>query len=161
MKATLITTLNHNIGDDFVREGVLYLLEKKYGHFTTSFIHKHIPLTARPDGEWFHSKGLSRFFNGMPKGKGLFWSNIIDLLPLNLNTDKIINCDLLVQSGAPVFWCGAHVSEWYGPLIRRRFQRIKHRVPFINIGAGSCFPYNFKLDDIANDPNLAEFINEI
>jgi len=32
MKIAIITTVNHNIGDDFVREGIKYLLRK---HFKT------------------------------------------------------------------------------------------------------------------------------
>ena len=28
MKSSFITTIDHNIGDDFVREGIIYLLEQ-------------------------------------------------------------------------------------------------------------------------------------
>lgn len=161
MRVTLITTINHNIGDDFVREGILYLLEKKLGTIRASIIHKHIPLTARPEWEWFYEKGISRILDKLPKVKGLFWSEIIDHMPLNMKTDKVLTCDLLVQSGAPVYWKGAHISEWYGPLIRRRFQIIKHRVPFINIGVGACYPYHSNGTEVIGDPQLSDFIKEL
>ena len=156
-----ITTVNHNVGDDFVREGILYLIEKKFGPVTASLIHKHIPLTARPEWEWFHAKGFSRIFDTLPMIKGLFWSRLIDSLPLNPETDKVLSSDLLVQSGAPVYWGGAHDSEWYGPLIRRRYERIKDRVPFVNIGAGACYPYHCNVDEIIRAPLFADYVKEL
>ena len=30
MKVSIITTVNHNVGDDFVREGITYLLKQKF-----------------------------------------------------------------------------------------------------------------------------------
>jgi hypothetical protein len=162
MKVTFITTINHNIGDDFVREGLLYLLEKRIGPFTAALIHKHIPLTARPEWEWFYDKGVSCALDRLPRAKGLFWSRLIDnSLPLNPNTDKVLTSNLLVQSGAPVYWKGAHNNEWYCPLFQRRYQSIKHRVPFINLGAGSCCPYHSDGSEIFNDPDCVAYIKEL
>ncbi len=158
---TLISTINHNCGDDFIREGIIYLLAQKFGPFSPNLIHKHIPLTSRPEWEWFYSNGFSRYLDKLPKAKGLFWSRIIDSLPLNGKTDKVLICDLLVQSGAPVFWKGAHKNEWYDPLIRRRYQRIRNRVPFINIGAGACAPYHSDGSDILRDPADAAYFREL
>lgn len=161
MKVTFITTLNHNVGDDFVRHGILHLLEHKLGPFTTANIHKHIPLTARPEAEWFYHQGISRLLDKMPRGKGLFWSRLLDALPLNPKTDKVLTCNLLVQSGAPVIWPRAYISEWYGPLIERRYKRIKNRVPFVNIGAGSCCSYYSDGEEILADRTTVSFIKEL
>ena len=161
MKVSFITTVKYNIGDDFVREGIVYLLEKKLGPFTTALIHKHIPLTARPEWEWFYYRGVSRFLDRLPRAKGLFWSRLLDTLPINPDTDKVLTCDLLVQSGAPVYWKGAHANEWYGPLITRRYQHVREQVPFANIGAGSCAPYHSDGSDILRDPADAAYIREL
>ena len=45
----LISTLHHNVGDDFVREGILCLLREVIGEFKAKVIHKHFPVTVRGD----------------------------------------------------------------------------------------------------------------
>lgn len=160
MNVSIITTVNHNVGDDFVREGILHLLEKKLGSFNTQLIHKHIPLTVRPEWEWFYTSGLSKILDHLPRGRGLFWSKIIDHLPIIQQTDKILNCDLLVQSGAPVYWSDAHINEWFTFLIRKRFLPIADRTPFINIGAGTCQHFDSDGSELINNLPLAAFIRE-
>ena len=83
MRVTIITTLKHNAGDDFVREGILYLLEQVLGDLQAQLIHKHIPVTARPGLEWYYAKGWSRLLDRVPKPLGLRGSKILDLLPLS------------------------------------------------------------------------------
>lgn len=158
MNISIITTVNHNIGDDFVREGILFLLEQRLGKFNHHLIHKHIPITVRPEWEWFYSSGLSVLLDRLPRGRGLFWSKIIDTLPIVPKTDKILTCDLLVQSGAPVYWSSANISEWFDPLIRKRYLQIADRVPFINIGAGTCQHYDSDGSELISNPPLAAFI---
>lgn len=160
-KITIITTVDHNVGDDFVREGILYLLEKRLGHFSAQLIHKHIPLTVRPEWDWFYSSGLSGLLDRLPRARGLFWSKVVDHLPLVSKTDKILNCDLLVQSGAPVYWQGAHCTEWFAPLITKRYLTMKQRTPFINIGAGTCQPYESDGSEVVADKNTAEYIRNL
>lgn len=160
-KITIITTIDHNVGDDFVREGIIYLLKRVLGEFQTELIHKHIPLTVRPEMEWFYTSGLSRILDRLPRCKGLFWSRVMDRLPVNYSTDKIHTCSLLVQSGAPVYWEDAHLNEWYYPLIRKRWMAKKYNVPFINIGAGTCQPYNSDGSDIITNAKCAQYIKEL
>lgn len=161
MKISLITTLNHNVGDDFVREGILYLLKQSVGKYDLALIHKHIPLTARPEWEWYYYSGLSKYLDRAKRFNGLFWSNRIDSLPLNFNTDKILSCDLLVQSGAPVFWPSCQTNEWYKPLIRKRYLSLPTKPPFINIGAGTCLGYNCSGDELLNNADTAAYIHEL
>jgi polysaccharide pyruvyl transferase len=161
VKTTIITTIDHNVGDDFVREGILYLLRQRFDGFSQSFIHKHIPITVRPEWEWYYLSGLSRQMDRLPRAKGLFWSRIIDRLPINPDTDKILTADLLVQSGAPVYWKGAHTNEWFEPLIRKRYCSITRSVPFLNIGAGTCLPYHSDGSEILSDPNCTAYIKEL
>ena len=125
MNITFITTVNHNIGDDFVREGIKYLLRKSLPEKELNFqnIHKHSPITVRHGFEWFRNLKVSKFD---------FPSEKLDmLLPLTLSKDKILEADIVIQSGAPVYWChkdfGSHCAdnEWFDALIRRRFSRNK------------------------------------
>lgn len=161
MKISLITTLNHNVGDDFVREGILYLLEQTVGDFDLSLIHKHLPITARPEWDWFYQKGFSKYFDQLPHLKSLFWSNSIDKLPLNYSTDKILSCDLLVQSGAPVFWPNCQSNEWYKPLIKKRYLALPTKPPFINIGAGTCLGYHSDGIELVDNPETVAYIREL
>ncbi len=135
MNVAFITTVDHNVGDDFVREGIIYLLRRHFKgvKVRAENIHKHAPVTVRHGFEWVRSRRASCCMN---------W------LPVWLSRDRVLEADLLVQSGAPVYWChGARNShcadnEWYNPLIRRRYRRVKKSVPFINLAAGSAFPYD-------------------
>jgi hypothetical protein len=158
---TCITTLDHNIGDDFVREGILYLLERTLGSFSVSLVHKHIPVTVRPEWEFFYASGFSRILDRLPRARGEFWSRMIDMLPLSPATDKVLNSWLLVQCGAPVYWAGAHKNEWYQPLIRRRLCSMKQRATLLNLGAGACLAYNAAGSELAKCPSDSAYIREL
>lgn len=164
MKAAIITTLHHNVGDDFVREGILYLLEKLLGRVEVACIHKHIPVTVRPEWEWYYSKGMSKRLDRLPKPLGLRGSRLIDALPLRAATDKILNCDLLVQSGAPVYWfnqgSASQDAEWFEPLIERRWQRVRDRVPLLNLAAGTCQAYGSDGSEFKQTPATLEHIKK-
>lgn len=136
MKISIITTVDHNVGDDFVREGIKYLLRKKFEGRDIDFthIHKHSPITTRYGFEWFRYLRLSRFAD--------------KLLPKFLTKDRIKEADLVVQSGAPVYWCHTacsgphcHNNEWYQPLVRERLYR-KENKSFISLAGGTCQTYH-------------------
>ncbi len=134
INTTFITTVDHNVGDDFVREGLKYLLKRCFKGAALHFenIHKHSPIT-------------SRF--GFEKRKNLKKANKIDRrMPLWMTKDRILQADIVIQSGAPVYWCHDAVkshcyqNEWFSPLIRRRFLRNKN-ARLLNLAAGSCQTY--------------------
>ena len=62
MKISIITTVDHNVGDDFVREGIKYLLRQYFANQELIFenIHKHSPITTRYGFEWFRNLRYSR-----------------------------------------------------------------------------------------------------
>lgn len=164
-KATVITTTNHNVGDDFVREGILYLVEKIIGYFDLRLIHKHLPVTVRDNFEWVHKYGVASALAELPRVREEHVSKLIDLLPLNPEQDKILYTDLLIQSGAPVYWCipgvsGSHMNEWYEPLVKRRYEKVQSTVPLLNIGAGTCQPYHSDGSEFQSDPECTAFIKE-
>jgi hypothetical protein len=135
MKIAIITTVNHNVGDDFVREGLMYLMRQRFNNKDIQFlqIHKHSPITVRDGFEFIRNR---------------YVSDVLDsILPLGIGKDKILEADLVIQSGAPVYWCHSddnnHCSknEWYKPLIKRRFLKNK-KAKLANLAAGTCQKYH-------------------
>ena len=161
----MITTINHNVGDDFVREGILYLLKEKYSNITVRPIHKHIPVTVRDQFEWVYNSGFTKFLDRIPKLRGLRLSKLIDLLPIQESGDKILQSDLLIQSGAPVYWCHPNNhcanNEWYNPLVKKRYLRIADRVPFLNLAAGTCQRYDSDGSEFLACPRCSIYIKEL
>jgi hypothetical protein len=152
MKISIITTINHNVGDDFVREGIIHLLKRHYKNQKMEFmnIHKHSPITSRDGFEWFRNNK--------------YGSRVDRILPLTVTSDKVLKADLLVQSGAPVYWShegGPYCSqnEWFTPLIRRRYTKIKKSTPLINLAAGSCQKYHSDGNDFLYESDI-EYVKE-
>jgi len=150
MKVTFITTIKHNVGDDFVREGLKFLFSKFYKKkLRFSSIHKHSPLTARTGfsiiRDWKKADRLDK------------------KLPLVKIVDKILTADLVVQSGAPVYWChdDTHcaINEWYTPLIRRRFSRNK-KARLLNLAAGTCQKFNSDGNEFKQCEICSSYIKE-
>jgi hypothetical protein len=153
MNIAFITTFRHNVGDDFVREGLIHLLKTGFtgSHVRTTTIHKHAPISTRYGFEWVRRRELSA---------------ILDLLPLGVTRDRVLECDLLVQSGAPVYWCHragpkCADNEWFRPLIRKRYARVRDRVPFVNLAAGSCQPYHSDGGEFYEYPRVLGYIREL
>lgn len=69
------------------------------------------------------------------------------IIPKSWNRDRVLEADILVQSGAPVYWChetiGIHcyANEWYKPLIRKRFLK-NTKAKLLNLAAGTCQTYH-------------------
>jgi len=133
MKVAIITTVNHNIGDDFVREGIKFLIKKVLENDNIEFynIHKHSPITVRNGFEWFRKNRIA--------------SKLDKIIPVKFTKDKILNADILIQSGGPVYWCHknnhCYNNEWYRPLIKERWLKYKKEIPLLNIAAGTCQKY--------------------
>ncbi len=133
MKVVFITTVNHNVGDDFVREGIKYLLKQYFKGEKLEFqnIHKHSPITARYGFEWLRTNRIG--------------GRLDKILPLNFTEDRILEADIVVQSGAPVYWCHeithCYNNEWYKPLIKYRYLKYNKKAKLLNLAAGSCQTY--------------------
>jgi hypothetical protein len=146
-----ITTLSHNVGDDFVREGILHLLDTLGVLHHAEFIHKHSPITTVFGLEKMRRLRASRVLEPMARAFGA--------------RDRIAAADVLVQSGAPVYWChpgGPHCAdnEWFDPLIRRRFLPDRRGRPFLNIAGGSCQRYHSDGSEIASCPKCLAYVRE-
>jgi hypothetical protein len=165
MRVAIITTIQHNVGDDFVREGIIFLLKKILGDYAPLLIHKHVPLTARPEWEWVYSGGWTKRLDRFPKQLGLRTSALIDSLPLQPQTDKVLSSDLLIQSGAPVYWFHAPNgtcanAEWFTPLVEKRWRLVSDRVPLLNLAGGTCQRYHSDASEIQESPPTLEHIRK-
>ena len=145
-KIAFITTVDHNVGDDFVREGIKYLLKSANPNIDFQFqnIHKHSPITARYGFEQFRNLRLSR--------------RVDKIISKSLTKDRILEADIIVQSGAPVYWChekgGTHCYkvEWYEPLIKDRLSKNKNAI-LLNFAAGTCQKYHSFGDEFCDKCN--------
>lgn len=155
----VITTLHHNVGDDFVREGLIYLLEARFGSVSVRPVHKHIPVTCR---SWVRYEWdlVRRALNIAGSSWALRLSYLLDLFPTSFGSDAILGSDLVVQSGAPVYWTSefghCHQNEWWKPLIERRLLRAQ-RVPLLNIAAGTCQHYFSDGSEFCQQPAVLEY----
>jgi hypothetical protein len=148
MRTAIITTVRHNVGDDFVREGILHLLENLGDFGPIDLIHKHAPATAVYGFEGIRSAVASMAMERAAR-----------LLGMN---DRIKTADLVIQSGAPVYWCHPlrpHCgrSEWFGPLIERRFLPDRRGRKFMSIAGGSGQTYDSDGSEMARCSICAPF----
>jgi SAM-dependent methyltransferase len=141
MRVCFITTCNKNIGDDFVREGIRSVLDGLC-EYRSYFVNKHFPeLTCATP---------------LPEDEGP---------PL---ADKILDSDVVVQCGAPVYWnlgpspgqkcCTA---EWIVPLWYERIAKVCHGRPVLNLAAGACQGYFGSAEEVVRDEACARFIRDI
>jgi hypothetical protein len=138
MKVAFITTVRHNIGDDFVREGIRAALDSLFD-YRAYLIHKHDPVVSCT--------------RSLPEDEG-------PQLP-----DKILHADVIVQSGAPFYWNlgpnpGEKCSneEWIQPLWYERIAHVADSTPVLNLAAGACQGYFGAAEEIAGDPECASFV---
>jgi hypothetical protein len=158
-----ITTLGHNVGDDFVREGILHLLDRASGPWQVTCVHKHLPLTARPVGALVRACGFDRFMGRIHRELPLRLCGKIDeMLPLMAGSDRILTCDVLVQSGAPVYWTHpgneCQNNEWWKPLLERRWVPVAAGRPLLNLAAGTEQRWNSDGSEFADCPSTLDYV---
>jgi len=148
---SIITTIRHNIGDDFVREGIVSILNDVAKFEKIEQIHKHSPITTIYGFEKVRKLGVSQTIEPILRFAG--------------TKDRIADADLLIQSGAPVYWChpgGPHCAdnEWFDPLIRKRFLKDRRNRRFLNIAGGSCQRYHSDGSEVIDCPKCKAYIAE-
>lgn len=157
MKAAVISTLRHNVGDDFVREGIVGLLKDAIRRslpgsaLQVEIIHKHSPVTNVYGLEHIRSTRLSQ---------------VVEPIARSLRMpDRIGRADILIQSGAPIYWCHENGSrcernEWFEPLVRQRFLRDRRGRKFFNLAGGSCQRYHSDASEMKDFPETVAYIAE-
>ncbi|MBE7494255.1 MAG: polysaccharide pyruvyl transferase family protein [Verrucomicrobiaceae bacterium] len=160
-RVCFISTVNHNVGDDFVREGICDLLRDVIGEFRADIVHKHFPATVR-GGLW---PVLDRMTRQIPNH--VAWrervSRMVDALSGTAAKDKLLNSDLIVQAGTPMYWKNAWSTcartEWFDLLIERRWRRVGRAIPLWNLGAGSCQPWGSDGSEVVADEGCRAYID--
>lgn len=143
MRVGLVTTLNTNIGDDFVREGVQLILTHAFrgAHIEAIPVNKHKPLTVYP--RW-HPIQLAELANMLPRGAGRAYRSV-EALFSHAGNSRFEKCELIVQCGTPVAWYDCSLCEWATPLWQHVIGRLSQKgVPVFNLGAGSCYPWEHR-----------------
>lgn len=134
-KIAFLTTLHTNVGDDFIRCGIRHVLDLTGVAYAPLFINKH------------DERSL-----GLPAEDE----------PL-LSEHKYRECDLIVQSGAPVYWNlpphSSVTSEWHEWFWERLVLSSDGPAKpiLLNLGAGSCQPLGQNADAYLANPACADF----
>jgi len=150
MRIGLITTLNTNIGDDLIREGICRILRRVFNGYEVEFIlvNKHQPLTVYPNWHPIHSARITRY---LPRGRYLI-SHLIERPLSRLGFSKFDSCDLIIQCGTPVVWPGCSQCEWAESLWHQIVGRLSRKgIPVLNLGAGSCYPWERQPQQVSNE----------
>jgi polysaccharide pyruvyl transferase WcaK-like protein len=158
MRVGLITTLNTNIGDDFIREGIVNVLKETFrrGDVELVPVNKHHPYTVYPSCHPIHMRDLARF---LPIGESRIRSTANALFS-RLGYSRFDSCDLIIQCGAPVFWHGCSQNEWAKPIWHDVVGRLSKHIPVLNLAAGSCYPWE-RQQDVLELPEDVEYIKSI
>lgn len=138
MKIGFITTIDTNIGDDFIRQGIVNILESAYPDKNLKFVsvNKHLPDTAYPSWHILHYATKPTGIRGGNRFLALFKKHLV-----KLGGSKFDGCDLIIQSGAPVLWPNCQECEWNIPIWQEIIGRLYTKIPVFNIAAGSCYPW--------------------
>jgi hypothetical protein len=141
MRIGLITTLNTNIGDDLIRQGIILIFREIFKNDKLEFvlINKHYPMTVYPTWHPVHWTKIVPHF-----GARRSVSKYLNKVLYNFGFSLFDDCDVIIQSGAPVFWDGSHSAEWADILWRHTLGRLHKDVVILNLAAGSCYPWEKK-----------------
>lgn len=153
MRIGLITTLNTNIGDDFIRRGIMKIVTKNMGHVEFIAINKHDPMTMY--GRWNPAR-LPRF---LPKGRRTVETWVSKAVS-RISHNVFETCDALIQCGAPVLWPGCHSAGWIGPIWYDTVRQLHQEIPVLNLAAGSAYPWEEKPEAV-EDPKDRAFLKDI
>ena len=136
-KIAFFTTLNRNVGDEFIREGVRAILDAAKVEYDPYFICKHTPATVTTPS---------------PEETGEV-------------ADKYWDADVVIQAGAPVYWhfhegrstsLKAEWQEWFWEQRVLGAPQREHPL-FLNLGAGSCLPWGDVGDAFVADAACVDF----
>jgi hypothetical protein len=155
MKLGLLTTLNTNIGDDFIREGLLRCIRSiaPEAKLDLVVINKHEPQAIYP--RWHPIRWLDK-----KRAKPRWLTKPFRLLAGHflppLGGTVFDDCNLLIQCGTPVLWPGCRDGEWAQLIWRDVFARLARTgKPLLNLGGGACYPMEHLPETLQGDPDEA------
>lgn len=136
LKIAFLTSLGVNVGDEFIREGILAMLDRLNVPYTPLYVNKVDPSSI-----------------GQPRED-----------ETQVVSDKYWQSDLFIQAGAPVYWhlfngkSTSLTSDWHQWMWQDRILNESRKYPaFINLGAGSCQPWGDGGEAFLNDAECVKF----
>jgi polysaccharide pyruvyl transferase WcaK-like protein len=157
MRIGLLTTLETNIGDDFIREGLMHIITHLNSGRSCEYVavNKHEPHTVYP--AWHPIKFCNENkFRPSRMREPLRIRAERYLPPLGLS--RFDTCDIILQCGTPVIWEGCRHSEWAKPIWRDVMARLSRKgKPVLNLGGGSSYPCERQPETLVGNPD-EEFI---
>lgn len=138
-KIALMTTVGVNVGDEFIREGILSFFDEIFSSYKPFYVNKH-------DMKSLHEPRLDEE---------------------EILTDKFRESDIIVQAGAPVYWNWpwrgnmCYNAEWADELWYKRIFLLRDQKLVLNIGAGACQPYRDSSKTVSGDEKCADFIRKV
>jgi len=136
MKIGFLTTLGVNVGDEFIRNGIRAVLDEIGRPYTPLYVNKHDSHSLSSPAEDEDCRVA----------------------------DKYADCDVFIQSGAPVYWNlqdGAksttsawHQWAWVGRILKNK------KPVFLNLGAGSCQTWGQGADVFLSSPECVQFAKD-
>lgn len=156
VRVGLITTLNTNIGDDLIREGIYFLVRKIFRGSDVEFVlvNKHRPLAVY--SSWHPLRWVGNLAQVLPRGKQRIPA-LVEPLFYRFGLTSFDRCDVIIQCGAPVLWQNCHRCEWAVVLWAHVIGRLCSRIPVLNLAAGSSYPWEHRPDSI-EDPEDARYL---
>ena len=156
----LITTIDRNIGDDFIREGIVQVLRTAYSGCDVRFlaVNKRLPFTVYP--RW-HPLRWVQVLDRLPQRKPVVALKARASQVMHpLGGSRFDRMDMIVHCGAPVMWRGCHRSVWASPLWNHVVARLSDRVPVMTLAAGSAYPWQDQPEAVT-DPLDATFLRRV
>ncbi len=156
-RVLLVSTLQHNPGDEFIRFGVEHVLRRILPEAVFNTVHKHDPRTIFAD--FRRREGAhNRFVASM-----LY--RIYAMSRRSSDVNLLDRADLVVFAGTPFIWrAGARLlpstcanAEWIAPTWGRLFSDLRHK-PVLNLAAGTGAPQQRQLDGILSDSTVMSFV---
>ena len=137
IKVCFITSLDVNVGDEFIREGISSFLDEIYTDWNPYYVNK---------------VELETIYKKIKDEKSEIG-------------DKLVNADVIIQAGAPVYWnfgnSTSYNVEWADELWFKRIFRLGPEKPILNIAAGACQPYPDSAKSFLSDPKCVDFARNI
>lgn len=135
-----ITTVNTNIGDEFIRRGIENLIKsilEEYNYTINSIVvHKHNPYSIIRK---YSILGLLYRLPNFPQKNSL-----VKYLESKFAGRQSVfsKVDIIIQSGAPVIWPNASENcEWKWLIWDCVLSQLSDKITILNLAAGACFPF--------------------
>lgn len=147
MRIGLITTIGQNIGDDFIKLGLMRAVGEALQSDKVEFVtlDKTLPFLALPPGH------IGRWIERLPKGRKPLHKAAHQLFSYKGGT-IFDDCDAVIQCGAPILWKNFSQDSWPSIIwegILPAYKRLER--PIINAAGGSCYPWRER-DDVTPSP---------